>query len=83
MYRSDDRRQDLQQKAGVERNQLVQKTQQLTNTIETPRLELTRLRSNRFESVQGEIRYVIRGGSSGSQLVSINLGSAGFGSPQL
>lgn len=40
--------------------------------VETQRQELTRLRSDRFENVQGEIDYVIPPG----RLVLINLGSA-------
>ncbi|KAA5543661.1 hypothetical protein FYK55_10675 [Roseiconus nitratireducens] len=70
--KSERRLQELQRQAGSERNQLTQKAQLLENTIETQKLELNRLRSDRFENVQGEIRYVLRGGN----IVSINLGSA-------
>lgn len=64
--------QALQRSAGLEKSQLVQRAQQLGNTIETQKLELNKLRGGRFESVQGEIRYVLRGGN----IVSINLGAA-------
>ncbi|MCO8121983.1 hypothetical protein NHH03_09565 [Stieleria sp. TO1_6] len=64
--------QELQRKAGTERAQLAQKAQLLKNTIDTQKLELNKLRNDRIESVQGEIRYVLRGGN----IVSINLGSA-------
>jgi hypothetical protein len=64
--------QALQRKAGNEKNQLVQKAQRLENTIETQKQELNKLRGGRFETVQGEIRYVLRGGN----IVSINLGAA-------
>ncbi len=40
--------------------------------VETQRQELTRLRSDRFENVQGEISYVVPPG----RMVHINLGSA-------
>lgn len=64
--------QALQRKAGTERNQLLSQINILENTIETQKLELNKLRGGRFETVQGEIRYVLRGG----KIVSINLGSA-------
>lgn len=64
--------QELQRKAGAERNQLLVKTRTLEDTIENQKLELNKLRGGRFETVQGEIRYVLRGG----RIVSINLGSA-------
>ncbi|MEO1617056.1 MAG: hypothetical protein AAFV88_14490 [Planctomycetota bacterium] len=62
----------LQRRAGQEKGQLLAKQNQLENTIETQQLELNRLRGGRFESVQGEVRYVLSGGN----IVSINLGSA-------
>lgn len=64
--------QAFQRKAGTERNQLLTQTKILENTIETQKLELNKLRGGRFETVQGEIRYVLRGGN----IVSVNLGSA-------
>lgn len=70
--KSDLELQAFQRKAGTERNQLLGQVNTLENTIETQRLELNKLRGGRFETVQGEIRYVLRGG----KIVSINLGSA-------
>ena len=70
------RYQELQRKAGNERNQLVSKTKLLQNTIDTQKIEMNKLRNDRFETVQGEVRYIVRGGRNGTQLVSINLGSA-------
>ncbi len=64
--------QAFQRKAGTEVNSLLAQTKILENTIETQKLELNKLRGGRFETVQGEIRYVLRGG----KIVSINLGSA-------
>ncbi len=58
--------------ASDEKAQLVTQATQLRGTIETQRQELNRLRSDRFETVQGEISYVIPPGN----LVQINLGSA-------
>jgi hypothetical protein len=64
--------QALRRQAGTEINDLAKKTKMLENTIETQRLELNTLRNDRFENVQGEIRYVLRGGN----IVSVNLGAA-------
>ncbi|TWU07681.1 hypothetical protein [Stieleria varia] len=55
-----------------ETRKLSQKLDQYTLTIETQRIQLNELQSDRFESVQGEIRSVRRGG----EVCSINLGSA-------
>lgn len=53
-------------------NRLTQKTRQLQGTIDTQKLQLNELRADKFESTQGEIRYVVAGGN----IVTINLGSA-------
>ena len=58
--------------AAKEKAQLTKKQSQLTGTIEAQRLALIRLRSDQFESVQGEVRFVLHGGD----LCTINLGSA-------
>ncbi len=58
--------------ASDETNRLAKQSQTLQGTIETQRLELNRLRSDQFETTQGVIRYVVRGGN----VVTINLGSA-------
>ncbi|MEL6106643.1 MAG: hypothetical protein AAFU85_11420 [Planctomycetota bacterium] len=68
--------QDLQRKAGNERTQLVNKTKLLQSTIDTQKVEINKIKNERFETVQGEIRYIVRGGRNGTQIVSINLGSA-------
>ena len=70
--RTEQELQKFQRQAGTAQQQLAQKAQQLQSTIETQKQELNKLRGGRFESVQGEIRYVLRGG----RIVSINLGSA-------
>lgn len=57
--------------ASDETNKLSKKAQALQGTIETQKLELNKLRSDRFETTQGEIRFVVRGGN----IVTINLGS--------
>jgi hypothetical protein len=44
----------------------------LKGTISTQKSELNRLRSDQFETTQGEVRYVARGGN----ITTINLGSA-------
>jgi hypothetical protein len=59
-------------KATDETNRLSQRTRQLQGTIDTQKLELNRYRADKFETTQGEIRYVIRGGN----ITNINLGSA-------
>jgi hypothetical protein len=62
----------LQRRAAAEKNQMLTQLSMLENTIETQKQELNKLRDGRFETVQGEIRYVLRGGN----IVSINLGAA-------
>lgn len=62
----------LQRRAAAERGQLQDKLSMMENAIEMKTQELNKLRDGRFESVQGEIRYVLRGGN----IVSINLGAA-------
>ncbi|MGB7347044.1 MAG: hypothetical protein WBD20_22660 [Pirellulaceae bacterium] len=62
----------FRKKSAEEVAKLKQKTDQLGNTIETQRQQLNRLRSDKFESVQGEIHYVMHGGN----VVTINLGAA-------
>ena len=56
----------------AETNQLTQKARQLQGTIETQKFQLNELRNDQFETTQGEIRYVVRGGN----ITTINLGSA-------
>ncbi len=58
--------------AAEENKKLAVKTEQLKGTIDTQKLQLNELRNDRFETTQGEIRYVFRGGN----VVTINLGSA-------
>lgn len=58
--------------AKAEQAKLTQKASKLTFTIEDQRKQLNKLRSDRFESVQGNIRYVMRGG----KVCTINLGAA-------
>ncbi len=58
--------------ASDENTKLSQKTRQLQGTIDTQKLQLNDLRSDNFETTQGEIRYVVRGGN----ITTINLGSA-------
>ncbi len=55
-----------------ESNQLTQKNQQMQGTIDTQKLQLNQLRADKFETTQGEIRYVVAGGN----VVTVNLGSA-------
>ncbi len=57
--------------ASDETNKLAQKTRSLQGTIDTQKLQLNQLRSDKFETTQGEIRFVVRGGN----IVTINLGS--------
>jgi hypothetical protein len=59
-------------KASDETNRLAQKARQLQGTIDTQKLQLNRMRADKFETTQGEIRYVVRGGN----VTTINLGSA-------
>jgi hypothetical protein len=58
--------------ASNENKKLADETKQLMGTIDTQKLELNKLRNDRFETTQGEIRYIFRGGN----VVTINLGSA-------
>ncbi|MCH1494955.1 MAG: hypothetical protein L7U72_06980 [Rubripirellula sp.] len=62
----------FRQTARTEANQLVSKTKQMQGTIDTQKLQLNQLRADKFETTQGEIRYVVAGGN----VVTINLGSA-------
>lgn len=55
-----------------ENNRLALKNRQLQGTIDTQKLQLNELRSDRFETTQGEIRFVVRGGN----VVTVNLGYA-------
>jgi len=55
-----------------EKTQLLSQSVGMKSTIETQRQELNRLRSDKFEYVQGEIQYVVPPG----ELVLINLGSS-------
>ena len=54
-----------------ENMKLTTKTNQLQTTIDSQKQELNELRSDKFESTQGEVRYVVAGGN----IVTINLGS--------
>jgi len=58
--------------AADEKTKLEGDLTKLRAIVETQRQELTRLRSDRFENVQGEIDYVVPPG----RMVHINLGSA-------
>lgn len=62
----------VQKKADQVEAALKNERVQLQQTIETQRLSLNDLRSDKFESTQGLIRYVMRG----RDVVTINLGSA-------
>lgn len=62
----------LRQNALGEKNQFESELGKARNLIESQRQELTRLRNDRFETVQGLIDYVVPPG----RLVHINLGSA-------
>jgi hypothetical protein len=63
---------NYQKVAKAKEVQLVQKSDQLKNTIETQRQQLNVLRNPKFETTQGEVRYVMATGD----VVTINLGSA-------
>jgi len=63
---------DFQQSKKAEITQLTRSVRQMENTIETQRQELSRLRSEGFETVQGRVTFVRRG----NNVVTINLGSA-------
>ena len=58
--------------ASDETNRLTQKTRQLQGTIDTQKTQLNELRPDKFETPQGEVRYVVAGGN----VDTINLGSA-------
>ncbi|WP_168563865.1 hypothetical protein [Crateriforma spongiae] len=60
--------------AKVAEDEFNKKVAQLTATIESQRQELNRLRSDRFESFQGEVTSVR--GRNGGNVVMINLGAA-------
>ncbi|NND97553.1 MAG: hypothetical protein HKN47_09525 [Pirellulaceae bacterium] len=62
----------FRKKKSDETTKLTQKADQLTNTIETQRQQLNRLRSDKFETTQGVVRYVMHGGN----VCTINLGAA-------
>ncbi|MDB4393781.1 hypothetical protein N9018_02815 [Rhodopirellula sp.] len=62
----------FRQEAVAETNKLTQKANQLQGTIDTQKFQLNELRSDQFETTQGEVRYVARGGN----ITTINLGSA-------
>jgi enamine deaminase RidA (YjgF/YER057c/UK114 family) len=55
-----------------ESSKLTQKTRQMQGTIDTQKTQLNELRNDKFETTQGEVRYVVAGGN----IVTINLGSA-------
>ncbi len=55
-----------------ESNKLTLKTRQMQGTIDTQKLQLNELRADKFETTQGDVRYVVAGGN----IVTINLGSA-------
>ena len=58
--------------ASDENNRLTQKARQMQGTIDTQKLQLNELRSDQFETTQGVVRFVVRGGN----IATINLGSA-------
>jgi hypothetical protein len=58
--------------ARKENSKLSNEKEALKGTIKTQKTELNRLRSDQFETTQGEVRYVARGGN----ITTINLGSA-------
>jgi hypothetical protein len=62
----------FRKKAGDETNKLATDSRRLKGTIETQKLQLNELRNDQFETTQGEIRFVVRGGN----VCTINLGSA-------
>lgn len=62
----------VRQQAKETTDKLTQSLEQSKNVIETQRIRLNELQSDRFENVQGEIRYVRDGGN----ICSINLGTA-------
>jgi len=62
----------VRKSAADEKTKLESDLTKVRSIIETQRQELNRLRSDRFENVQGEIAYVVPPG----RLVHINLGSA-------
>lgn len=55
-----------------DKNKLTAKNSQLQGTIDNQKLQLNKLRSDRFEDTQGTVRFVFRHGN----VVTINLGSA-------
>lgn len=64
--------QGFQQKVAQEKKEMEESMVALRGLVEDQRQELARLRSDRFENVQGDIAHVIPPG----RLVLINLGSA-------
>ncbi len=63
---------DFRRVATDEQNKATRQSEMLKGTISTQKNQLNELRNDRFETSQGEIRYVFRGGN----IVTINLGSA-------
>ncbi len=59
-------------KASSEANKLSTDNRRLLGTIDTQKLQLNVLRNDQFETTQGEVRFVVRGGN----VCTINLGSA-------
>ena len=62
----------LRRKADSEKSQLTQKAVELKTTIDVLKKKIAIALNDRFETTQGEIRYVKGGG----KIVTINLGSA-------
>ena len=62
----------FRRKKNDETKKLTDKAVELTQTIETQRVQLNEFRNDRFETTQGLVRYVMHGGN----VCTINLGSA-------
>lgn len=62
----------FRKKASDETNKLAADSRRLKGTIETQKLQLNELRNDQFETTQGEVRFIVRGGN----VCTINLGSA-------
>ena len=62
----------FRKKASDETTKLASDSRRLKGTIETQKLQLNELRNDQFETTQGEIRFVVRGGN----VCTVNLGSA-------
>ncbi len=63
---------NFQKVAADEKVKLQRNAEKLQGTIDTQKLQLNQLRNDRFETTQGEIRYVFHEGN----VVTINLGTA-------